>query len=547
MRPDGIPFLREGIPAMTVLMRTWLLLLAALTLLGAPGPAQEKVLRVIAMPPATDNPTKGTPFGRIMDDDLLMEWHRLRDRALAANVTTLVLEITTPGGDARVMKSFMADLDDLRNQGVRTVAYVPGAATSAGAFVAMACEEIILGPNGEIGNAIPMVRASDGSYTEAGPKFLTEFDADARNLAARTPFHELIVRAMVNADLELLLVRRGSNDPWELMEGREFDRNFPSALRAELKLRTKDVVPKGQALKIIASSGQASLLKPWFPFEEARSRNQLPGLLGFGDRPLEAEELIEFEDVDARGFFDEFLFGLDWSIILLVMGIVFLIVEFNTPGLGIAGAGALVCFIAYFAMNADQGAPVALTAGLLILGFFLLLVEILIIPGFGVAGIAGILLIVGSIYAASVGLEGGTLTERLVPDSPEDWTKVEAWALRFIGGLVFGIGGALLIVPQLHHLPFLQRAYLKPAILEVADKPSGLGAPGPVSPTGNVHVNLGASGVADCDLRPAGRVAFAQGLIDVVSSGEWIERGTRVKVVKIEGNRVVVSAEGNPA
>jgi membrane-bound serine protease (ClpP class) len=188
---------------------------------------------------------------------------------------------------------------------------------------------------------------------------------------------------------------------------------------------------------------------------------------------------------------------------------------------------------------------VVLTLGLLILGFFLLLVETLIQPGFGVAGVAGVLLIVFSVYAATVGIEGDTFWDRVVPDEPAEWTLVEQWSVRFLGSLILAVVGSFALARHLHHLPFLGAAFIRvPVLVPAGAGPSGQGAPGAVTSTGSVKVAVGTEGVCETDLRPAGKARFPQGIVDVVSQGEWIPRGTAVCAALVEGNRVVVVPRG---
>jgi membrane-bound serine protease (ClpP class) len=60
-------------------------------------------------------------------------------------------------------------------------------------------------------------------------------------------------------------------------------------------------------------------------------------------------------------------------------------------------------------------------------------------------------------------------------------------------------------------------------------------------------VSVGDWGIADSLLRPAGRARFGRNIVDVVSEGSLIEPGRQIRVIEIEGNRVVVmEIESNP-
>jgi len=159
-----------------------------------------------------------------------------------------------------------------------------------------------------------------------------------------------------------------------------------------------------------------------------------------------------------------------------------------------------------------------------------------IIPGFGVAGISGIILVIFSIYTATVGLSGETVTDRLIPDSDGDWVIVQAWLTTFLTMLVVGVAGAFVAARSLHRLPLIGSAFVSPS-----ERMTGLTQPGGVTAHGRVKLHLGARGLTDTDLRPAGRASFGTDMLDVVSEGGWVRKGVAVEVVLVEGHRVVVA------
>ena len=89
---------------------------------------------------------------------------------------------------------------------------------------------------------------------------------------------------------------------------------------------------------------------------------------------------------------------------------------------------------------------------------------------------------------------------------------------------------AMNIAPK---LPFSKKLFLQ----ETLDVDKGY-----ISTEKGLELRLGKEGVAVSDLRPAGIVDIDGQRTDVVTSGEMIDKGVRVKVVEVEGNRVVVGA-----
>ena len=522
------------------------LLLLALVVLAASAPAQggtEQILRIVAMPPKAESIDVRDLEGLVVDEDLLHAWRERRDMAIAAGVDILVFEITTPGGNWGTTRQILEDLLDLRHQGIRTVAFVPHHATSAGAVIAMGCGEVFLAPGAEIGNVVPLQMRDLGSFSEAPSKVVTEVTSVVKGQARAMGLPEELAAAMVNPDLEVVQVTRDGVSEFMLAE--DYLRRFPERPEGA-SVRT--LVPRGEALKITQDQAQLWSL----PFGFAPDRNALPKALGLGDRDLRSEEVLEMPRPSRGGFLDDF-FGSSpfrgiFSTLLLLAGIGLLVMEFHSPGLGVSGALGLLCLIGFFLLVAGDDLPMAgLASALVLLGFMLLLLEILFFPGFGLPGIAGIVLILFAIYAASVGLPGETLWDRLIPDSDEEWTRVQTWFIWFLGTAGLGTVTSLMLLPQLRHVPFLGKTFLSPPILETRGHASAAGAPGPSAPIGVVQLRVGALGVAETDLRPAGRARFAVGSVDVVTEGDWIPRGAPVQAILIAGNRVVVKLEGDAA
>jgi membrane-bound serine protease (ClpP class) len=164
---------------------------------------------------------------------------------------------------------------------------------------------------------------------------------------------------------------------------------------------------------------------------------------------------------------------------------------------------------------------------LFLLGLVLLGLEIFVIPGFGVTGISGILLLV-----AGLGL--ATLEKK--PETAQEWVTFSSRLTTFGLSLLGSVAVALLVGRYLPHIPYANRLVLTPpaersAALE--EGTSGLSV-------GNAAALLGAIGVAATTLRPAGMAQFGDDYIDVIAEGSFVPAGARIQVIEIEGNRIVV-------
>jgi hypothetical protein len=143
------------------------------------------------------------------------------------------------------------------------------------------------------------------------------------------------------------------------------------------------------------------------------------------------------------------------------------------------------------------------------------------------SGISGVVLVVVSLGLA-------TLEKR--PETSTEWLSFG----RTLGGVGIGLLGALAMAGvaawYLPSIPYANRLVLRPPHEPGEDEHEGSGQ----EAGQGLAALLGAIGSAATTLRPAGIARFGDRFVDVVSEGNLIEIGSRVQVVEIEGNRIVV-------
>jgi membrane-bound ClpP family serine protease len=215
------------------------------------------------------------------------------------------------------------------------------------------------------------------------------------------------------------------------------------------------------------------------------------------------------------------------AIILVIVGISCLILELKMPGVGLPGVVAAVCFVLFFWAHSQLAGQITMLAVLLfVLGLILLGLEIFVIPGFGVVGISGAVLLVVSLALAAFEKK---------PETTEEWlgfgSNVATFALTAVGAVV----AALVLAWYLPNIPYVNRLVLKPN-----EEEGELAAEAAPAIQPELAALLGAIGVAATPLRPAGKAQFGEEFVDVVAEGSYVLPGTRVQVIEIEGNRVVV-------
>ncbi len=192
--------------------------------------------------------------------------------------------------------------------------------------------------------------------------------------------------------------------------------------------------------------------------------------------------------------------------ILLAVGVLGLILEFFTPGTFIPAIIGLTSLGLFFLGGYLAGLSSALTIILLFGGLLLVAFELFVTPGFGIPGLLGLGLIGASIYFTF----------------GDEALQVGSFAII---GLAVGL---FLIFRYLPRVRVARPFVLSSAVEEVAP------------PKNELESLLGAIGSALTDLRPAGTAQFGDRRVDVVTSGEFIDRGQTIRVIQVEGPRVVV-------
>jgi membrane-bound serine protease (ClpP class) len=198
------------------------------------------------------------------------------------------------------------------------------------------------------------------------------------------------------------------------------------------------------------------------------------------------------------------------------------------PGVGFPAVVSAICFVLYFWANSRMNGNFTVLAWLLFaLGLILIGLEVFVVPGFGVTGISGIVLVVVSLGLA-------TLIKK--PETSQEWLDFGGTLSTLALALVGAVVGAMILGWYLPHIPYANRLVLAP----LGEEEMGLTGEEEAVAQPTLADLLGAIGVAATPLRPAGKARIGEEFVDVVAEGSYVPEGTRVQVVEIEGNRVVV-------
>jgi membrane-bound ClpP family serine protease len=212
--------------------------------------------------------------------------------------------------------------------------------------------------------------------------------------------------------------------------------------------------------------------------------------------------------------------------LLLAIGFFALYFELHTPGVGLGGFIATVCFLLFFWSRFLGGTAGWLEVLLFLAGVACLLLEIFGLPGFGIFGLGGGLLIIASLILAS---------QTFVIPRNEYQVHQSMQSLMILIG---AFGGVLILAwmtrKWLPRMPVLGRMFLPPPEPEEAEQIRQRERLADYS-----HL-VGAVGIATSRLVPSGKARFGNELVDVTAEGELIERGQKIIVTEVQGYRVIV-------
>jgi len=226
--------------------------------------------------------------------------------------------------------------------------------------------------------------------------------------------------------------------------------------------------------------------------------------------------------------------------IVLLMG---LYSEMQAPGLGFAGAVALVAAAVLLGAPYLSGLAQAWEILVIAAGFVLLAVEIFVIPGFGVAGISGIVLILMGLVMTFVPAEPGP---GVIPSLPGTWDAMGTGLATVVIATVVSMVGMVFLSRHFGSLPLFNKLVLREdQRVQTASEPTvtsaGVGGVAMGAGDDELGVSVGDEGRAHGSLRPIGRAEFNGRLVEVTTAGAWVEDGETVRVTNVRGSRIEVA------
>jgi membrane-bound serine protease (ClpP class) len=394
---------------------------------------------------------------------------RVISEAEKDHADAVIFKINTFGGRVDAATQIK---DAILNSRVETIAFINNRAISAGALIALSCNKIIMVPGSSIGAATVV----DQSGQKLSEKYQSYMRSEMRSTAEKNGRPTNIAEGMVDERV----VVPGLVDSTRLI-----------TLTADeaLKYKIADTVLTdfNQALAYLNLKNSKIV--------ESRS-NWAEGVVKFLNNPIV-------------------------SSILIMIGFFGLMAEIKSPGWGVAGTTGIIALVLFFGSSYILQLASIVEILMFIVGLGLLLAEIFIIPGFGITGISGIVLIFASIFLSLLGNKPFI-----------DMESISIALIQLSASVLVALAGIFVLAKYLPKSSAFNRLVLADA--EKAEH-------GFVSYPSEKEL-LGKEGIAYTTLRPGGTAVIDGRKVDVVADSEYLDKGTKIRVLRVEGIKVVVTA-----
>ena len=420
------------------------------------------------------------PIQGVIDLGLPTFIERVIQEAENDQVEVIIFDIDTFGGRVDAATQIK---DAILDSKVPTIAFINRRAISAGALISLSCETIYMTGGGTIGAAT----AVDMSGNKASEKVISYMREEMASTAESRDRNTIIAKCMVDEELSFThVIIDGDSVEVTDLEGRKEGKLITLTTEQALMYKMADGTAENMDELLVSLELSDATVKSF-------SENWSENLVRFLTNPVVASLLTTF------GF----------------LGILF---ELQSPGWGIPGTFGAVCLA--LSLGASAIVRLATMSDLLIVlvGLVLLMVEALLIPGFGIAGVAGIGVILWGLYLL------------LLPDVPVS-EEVYHSALN---GLTIGLIGGIIALVLLFRMVTKTKFWTKLTSPGVESQDEGY------STSIGLEDMVGKNGIATSDLRPSGWALFGDQKIFVVTEGEFVDKDQSIKVLSVDGNRVVV-------
>ncbi|MCM1521162.1 MAG: nodulation protein NfeD [Muribaculaceae bacterium] len=420
-----------------------------------------------------------------LDDEIgSSTWHYTRQALKEATdngADLIVVHLNTYGGSVVHADSIRTSL---LNSPLPVVAYVDNNAASAGALIALACDTVVMRRGATMG-AVTVVNGTDG--------------------AAMPDKYQSYMRAMMRSTAE---------SHGKLPDGSWRRDPLIAEAMVDSRVEVPGLIDSTRVLTFTVDEA----IKWKYADSKAESLKEALSQIGVNDYQIEEYKPTWTDHL--IGFFTNP--AVQAILIMIIVGGIYM--ELHTSGMGFPSAAALIAACLYFLPIYITGIASSWIILIFVLGLILILLEIFVVPGFGVTGIAGIVCVCASLMLGLI--ENYTFTVTHTTGAAIWWS---------VGTFLSGVFLAIILIGYLtsSHGPNWVRRNVN-LTTELRNSEGFIGVD--MQPAGLV----GLTGIAATDLRPSGKAEINGERLDAVSIDGFIHAGTEIRVMKYENAQIYV-------
>ena len=418
------------------------------------------------------------------------------------NAKAIIFEVNTFGGRVDAATQIK---DAILDSKVPTVAFINKRAISAGALISLSCEKVFMAGGATIG----ATTAVDMQGNKASEKVISYMREEMAATAEKRGRDKYIARGMVDEELEF---------PNKVMKEFINDGEVIDTIKTKVyylvidgdTVTVDDIEGRKQGNLITLTTEQS--LKYKIADASIENFEAVLDTLGFSNLVVNKTTENWSEN------FVRFLTNPVVASLLTTFGFLGILFELQSPGWGIPGSIGLICLI--LSLSASYIAELATMSDLLVvlMGMLFLMLEAFVFPGFGLAGIAGIVFILWGLYLL------------LLPDVPVGEEVLSQASNGLIIGIIGGLVGLVLLFRAMTKTKFW-RDLTSPDIQKKED--------GYVASFGWEKL-VGEEALTETDLHPSGWINVGKERVFALSEGNFIDKNEKVVILSVDGNRVVV-------
>lgn len=449
----------------------------------------------------------------------------------------IILELDTPGGEVFAAENISNALKELDTQyKIPVFCFINNWAMSAGAMLAYSCRFITIVKDASMGAAEPVMASETGEMQAASEKINSAIRADFANRAAFFNRNPYIAEAMVDKDMIVVL-----------RDGRIIKLDNENQIKTTETNPDIVIASKGKLLTLNADDlmkyGVADLLLPTMPLNpitaEEKNRGKWPASKELLFHAPFFDQIpnvtIDSYQMDWKTRFFAFLANPIVSSILFMGMLIGFYLEISSPGVSLPGSIGAICLFLIILSSFAQEIGNMLELILLLVGLATVLVEIFILPTFGLLGFVGLICFLVGLFGLMLPGLGKINFEW---DSSSFNAAGEVF-FEYLGWLCGALILSIILMWILGRYVLQNFGPFKRFVLSGHEQDASLGYIAGENP--EFLPKPGTKGKVIATLRPAGKVILNDTIYDAMSDGNFIERGEEISVVRINGSVIIVN------